>query len=79
MILLARLCALLYIGGMESFTQKFFQWAANNDLKTKDIAEELGRTPVVVSNWRSKSIPLSQHYACKAFMSKVAIRAMLDL
>lgn len=53
------------------FTKKFFAFAKANGLSSRDIAKELGKTQVVVSNWRSKSTPKSQEYACRAYMDKI--------
>ena len=54
------------------FTNIFFGWAKDNKLSSQDIADELGSSRVVVSNWRSKLVPKGKEYACRAFMDKVA-------
>jgi predicted transcriptional regulator len=53
-----------------SITKIFFGWAKDNGLSSQDIADELGASRVVVSNWRSKLIPRIHHYAIKAYMEK---------
>ena len=60
----------------KDFTEFFFSWAASNGLSSRDIAEELGKSQVVISNWRSKCTPKGQEYACRAYMDKVE---MLDI
>jgi len=57
---------------LTDFTVSFFKWAEDNGLSSQDIADELGSSRVVVSNWRSKSTPKGKEYACRAFMDKVA-------
>lgn len=54
------------------FTLVFFQWAADHGIKSNDIAKELGKSRINISNWRSKSLPKGQEYACRSFMEKVA-------
>tara|TARA_R110000851_G_scaffold93487_1_gene203722 strand:+ start:64 stop:459 length:396 start_codon:yes stop_codon:yes gene_type:complete len=54
------------------FTETFFSWAAENKLKSKDIAKELGKSQVIISNWRSKGVPKGAEYACNAYMDKMA-------
>ncbi len=62
----------------QTFTEFFFGWAKDNGLKSSDIAQELGKSQVVVSNWRSKSVPKNHEYACRAYMNKVAILEILN-
>jgi len=62
----------------KEFTELFFSWAKSKRLKTSDIAKELGKNPVVVSNWRGKGLPPNHEYACRAYMSKVAILEALN-
>ena len=57
---------------LTDFTVSFFKWASEQGLSSQDIADELGSSRVVVSNWRSKSLPKGKEYACRAFMDKVA-------
>ena len=57
---------------VSDFTKEFFSWAEDNGLSSQDIADELGSSRVVVSNWRSKLVPKGKEYACRAFMDKVA-------
>ena len=57
----------------KDFTERFFSWAKSEGLESKDIAKELGKSQVVVSNWRSKGVPPNHYYACNAFVSKRAI------
>ena len=56
---------------VSDFTKEFFSWASEQGLSSQDIADELGSSRVVVSNWRSKSTPKGKEYACRAFMDKV--------
>jgi len=62
----------------KDFTEFFFSWAKSKGLKSSDIAKELGKSQVVVSNWRSKSIPPNHKYACRSYMNKVAILEILN-
>ena len=54
------------------FTKTFFDWAKNEGLSSQDIADELGKSRVVISNWRSKGTPVGHYYACRSYMEKVA-------
>jgi len=60
------------MSNVSDFTVSFFKWASEQGLSSQDIADELGASRVVVSNWRSKSLPRIHHYACRAYMDKVA-------
>ena len=74
-IIIASFLSLLFYSDMtevSDFTKEFFQWASKQGLSSQDIANELGSSRVVVSNWRSKSLPKGKEYACRAFMDKVA-------
>ena len=62
----------------KDFTERFFSWAKDEGLESKDIAKELGKSQVVVSNWRSKLLPPGHRYAAQAFMDKVAILKILN-
>ncbi len=53
------------------FTDMFFYWAAANNFSSQDIADELGASRVVVSNWRSKCVPKIHHYGIRAYIDKV--------
>ena len=55
---------------MKTFTEYFFDWAADRQMISRDIAADLGKQLNVVSNWRSKGIPKSQHPACQMLMNK---------
>ena len=57
--------------GTNHFTEFFFNWAANEGFSSQDIADELGKSRVVVSNWRSKGVPKGHFYACRAYIEKV--------
>ena len=56
---------------LNKFTDMFFYWAAKNGFSSQDIADELGASRVVVSNWRSKCVPKIHHYAIRAYIDKV--------
>ena len=56
---------------LNKFTDMFFYWAAANNFSSQDIADELGASRVVVSNWRSKCVPKIHHYAIRAYIDKV--------
>ena len=55
---------------MKTFTEYFFDWATERQMISRDIASELGKKLNVVSNWRSKGIPKSQHHACQMLINK---------
>jgi hypothetical protein len=59
------------IKAASKFTESFFKWAEENGFSSQDIADELGASRVVVSNWRSKGLPRIHNYACRAYMDKV--------
>jgi len=59
------------MSNVSDFTVSFFKWASEQGLSSQDIADELGASRVVVSNWRSKSLPRIHHYAINAYMDKV--------
>ncbi len=61
----------------KAFTEKFFAFAKENGFSSQDIADEMGKTRVVISNWRSKSCPLHHRYACQAFMDRVEMKKIL--
>jgi len=52
------------------FTETFFAWASSRDLGSKEIAEELGKKQILVSNWRSRGVPKNHQYACHSMMVK---------
>jgi hypothetical protein len=56
----------------DTFTDRFFAWAKEHGFSSRDIANELGKSRVVISNWRAKGTPKGAEYACTAFMEKVA-------
>jgi len=53
-----------------NFTETFFEWASSHGLGSKEIAEELGKKQILVSNWRSRGVPKNHQYACNAMMVK---------
>ncbi len=52
------------------FTETFFEWASSRGLGSKEIAKELGKKQILVSNWRSRGVPKNHQYACNAMMVK---------
>jgi hypothetical protein len=61
----------------KAFTEKFFAFAKEHGFSSQDIADEMGKSRVVVSNWRSKCTPPNQRYGCQAFMDNVEMRKIL--
>ena len=61
----------------KEFSELFFAFAKDNGFSSQDIADEMGKTRVVVSNWRSKCTPANHRYACQAFMDRVELKKIL--
>jgi len=53
-----------------NFTETFFKWASSQGINSKEIAKELGKKQILVSNWRSRGIPKNHQYACLMLMNK---------
>ena len=52
------------------FTDTFFNWLDKNNLKPRNIAEDLGNSTQTISSWRSKGIPKGKEFACRAVMTR---------
>lgn len=52
------------------FTKQFFNWLDDNDLKPKNIADDLSNSTQTISSWRSKGIPKGKEFACRAVMER---------
>jgi hypothetical protein len=61
----------------EAFNELLFSFAKEHGFSSQDIADEMGKTRVVISNWRSKCTPPGHRYACQAFMDNVLLRKIV--